>query len=152
MKKEKQNYHLGRLIGGIYRDWHFLNAKESKKLKLTRTEQDIILCLITKGNRLTQRFLSEFYRLDCAQLTRALNSLESKGYIRRIIDSDDKRNRLVELINPEADYAKAIIEINDNIYGSILAVLSDDEQTQLEEMLERICEVVANIRKNNSRN
>ena len=74
------------LIGDIYRNWRESLDSIAKLYNLTRTEWHILSKLECRGPRLPQQKLSELIGIDNAQLTRALNTLEDKKYISRIID------------------------------------------------------------------
>ena len=83
--------------------------------------------------------------MDTAQLTRALNNLEQKGYIRKSIDPNDKRIRHIVLTDPNAPHIQKMNEINNRINDAILVALSEREQKALLKLLHRARQVTSEL-------
>lgn len=66
------------------------------KLNLTYT-QYIVMMVLWEKYPISSKELGERLFLDCGTLTPLLRKLESKGFIKKYKDSNDKRNLIVEL-------------------------------------------------------
>lgn len=88
----------------------------AKKYDLSAAEQPFFMA-ICKQNGLTQEELTSLVGVDKAMTTRAIHSLESKGFIVRKQDEKDKRQKLVyktkkvDLI--EANLRTDLLKFND---------------------------------------
>ncbi len=66
--------------------------------------------------------------------------LEGLGYVRRRVDPDDQRNRMVELTERGWAGINAARRIRSEINADVHALLGDDETTQLIDALRRLAE------------
>ena len=132
-------------FGDIYRNLRSLFDTSAKAFNVTRTEWHILGKLYCRGPKLTQLELNNFLCLDEGQLTRALNSLEEKGYIRKTMDPHDKRIRHIELIDMRAKHICVMNQTNNEIEDTILSSLTEREQKTLFTLLERIKKITGEL-------
>ena len=78
---------FGRWISVLYRQFQIFINNELKDLDITSAEY-IYLIKLYENKELTQEDLAEIYYIDKAAITRSMRSLEDKGYIIRIKNSN----------------------------------------------------------------
>ena len=93
-----------------------------------------VLSCLWHEQGITQQALAERTAKDKACLTNLMNNLEKKGYVYRIEDSNDRRNKLVFLTAEGENFREQIRPILDQLYvyaereiglKSIFTMLSD---------------------------
>ena len=110
--------------------------RASSKLKLTQSQS---LCLSTipfKG--ISQTELARKLALDLSTLSRNLNKLFTRGFIKKISSRYDKRIIKIHLTNKGTEtYNQLNNLMTDELY-EIFNTFDIDEQAQIEEMLNKI--------------
>lgn len=85
------------------------------------------LQIIYESKECIQNDLAEKLSLPKQTICSILDNFEKKGYIKRQINPEDKRNRLISLTKKGTIFAKPIIEDLENLYKSVLRCLSDED-------------------------
>lgn len=85
------------------------------------------LQIIYEREKCIQNDLAEKLSLPKQTICSILDNFEKKGYIKRQINPEDKRNRLISLTKKGTIFAKPIIEDLGNLYKSVLKCLSDED-------------------------
>ena len=85
------------------------------------------LQIIYESGECIQNDLAEKLSLPKQTICSILDNFEKKGYIKRQINPEDKRNRLISLTKKGTIFAKPIIEDLENLYKSVLKCLSDED-------------------------
>ena len=145
MSEVKYDRQLPVLIGDIYRRWRAALDSIAKRHALTRLEWHVLSKLECRGPRASQQQLSLWLGIDNAQLTRLLNKLETKGFIVREIDSNNRRQRYVALADASTDSIAAMVNMNAKIHTQIMEELTAEEQTQLVALLAKVDKVTASL-------
>ena len=138
---EANNYNLNDSLGYLV---NALSLKMKQKLDSKLKDRDLtvhqfgILLHIFKNGSLTQKEIAESTTGDEPAIARLMNRLEDKNCIKRAIDKDDKRKRVVsltengkELLNQILPYAK---ETNEHFTSS----LTKEEQKSLLTLLTKV--------------
>ena len=95
MKPDEPQWQLYALISGIYTKSRRLSEESLKPLKITFPQFGTLYRLSFKDN-ITQKELSEIMDTDTTTIMVICDSLEKKGYLKRMKDPRDRRvNRLV---------------------------------------------------------
>ena len=95
MKPNEPQWQLYALISGIYTKSRRLSEESLKPLKITFPQFGTLYRLSFKDN-ITQKELSEIMDTDTTTIMVICDSLEKKGYLKRMKDPSDRRvNRLV---------------------------------------------------------
>ena len=110
--------------------FEILKTNHGKKI-MTRTDIDfrglsVIMFEISDGNN-TPSGLAKKLNITTARIARALNTLESKCYIERINDENDKRKTYIKLTDIGEKYLKKEKNCRDKFLENIIKGLSDDE-------------------------
>ncbi|MDF2540394.1 MAG: hypothetical protein K0S47_112 [Herbinix sp.] len=98
---------IGRWISILHRQSQIYINQVLKEFNITSAEYSFLLYLY-RNDGITQDDLSTYLYIDKAATTRAIKSLELKGYITRMKDPDDKRCNRVYLTTKSKDYQSEI--------------------------------------------
>lgn len=95
MKPDEPYWNLYALISGIYQKSRRLSEETLKLLRITFPQFGALLRLSFQDN-ITQKELSEIMDTDTTTIMVICDSLEKKGFLKRLKDPSDRRvNRLV---------------------------------------------------------
>ena len=112
-------------------------------MNLSGAEGDVLFLLLTGSNHLRQEQLAEQLDIGKAAISRVIDSLESKGYVMRIRQDEDRRAYSVSLTDKAFSVGPGIKDIYDRLYMRIRKEITDDELLRVESLLSR---VAANLR------
>ena len=101
-------------------------------------KQYVLIRLLKSGGSLTQRELQEVGGTASASMSEVLAKLEGEGLIERVPLETDARQRMVRLTSAGAAKATDIEAHRLRFEEDALSPLSEDEQGELVEMLDRI--------------
>ncbi len=105
---------------------------------LTPSSGLVLGILADLGEPLPPNKIAERLIISRASVTSLLDSLERRGYIRRVPHSSDRRMLLIELTEAGRQVAHDFRLLVHQHQKAWMAVLSEQEQTQLIETLHRI--------------
>lgn len=95
MKPEEPHWKLYALISGIYQKSRRLSEETLKKLRITFPQFGVLLRLSFQDN-ITQKELSDIMDTDTTTIMVICDSLQKKGFLKRMKDPSDRRvNRLI---------------------------------------------------------
>jgi len=95
MKPEEPHWKLYALISGIYQKSRRLSEESLKTLRITFPQFGVLLRLSFQDN-ITQKELSEIMDTDTTTIMVICDSLQKKGFLKRMKDPSDRRvNRLI---------------------------------------------------------
>jgi DNA-binding MarR family transcriptional regulator len=107
-------------------------------LQLSSAEGDILFHLLTGGDCLRQEQLAERLDIGKAAVSRAVDSLEEKGYVVRARQTDDRRAACVRLTDKAAAAGGDIVGIYQRLYTGIQKGIADEEFGHIESVLSRV--------------
>jgi DNA-binding MarR family transcriptional regulator len=99
--------------------------------------QNRVLVILAKEGTLIQSQLAEIMDIRPSSMTELLSKLEERGLITRTPDEKDKRVTNVS-ITDEGKKAIADDDSTDDMLNEIFAGLSDEELTQLSELMDKL--------------
>ncbi|MEW6524862.1 MAG: MarR family transcriptional regulator [Bacillota bacterium] len=121
--------------------------EELESLGLSSAEGNILLQLLSQGDSVHQEDIGERLDISKPAVSRAVNSLEAKGYLARTPDARDRRATLVLLTGK----AKATGPHIESIYQQLVALaaqgLSPEEIHGFTRVFERVSENFTQARK-----
>jgi DNA-binding MarR family transcriptional regulator len=140
----------GKYISAIYRHLQILIAAELAPFQIG-SGQYIFLMAIAGKERITQKALSEELLIDKATTAKAIAKLEAEGYVRRELDSADKRYHLLYLTETGIEVIPKVREALDRVKHKSRTGISDEEYTfmlgLLKKVLRNVSEQVRNVQK-----
>jgi len=130
-------YSLSRLVAILHRN-HAMYINRALKMWGISSGEIGFLMTLYQQEGCTQEQLCSLLAIDKAAATRALTSLENKGYIQRQVDARDKRCKCIHL----TDKAK---ELRQDITGEVRAWNGKASELVGEETYQMICENLQTI-------
>jgi MarR family transcriptional regulator for hemolysin len=109
-----------------------------KPLGLSSAEGNILLHLLTQEQPPLQEHIVETLDISKPAVSRALESLESKGYIRRIQDTIDKRAKRVYLTAKAREIGPQIEQIYSQVFSIGAQGVSEAEIQEFIQLFERV--------------
>jgi MarR family transcriptional regulator, transcriptional regulator for hemolysin len=109
-----------------------------RPLNLSSAEGNILLHLLTQGQEMGQEELVEQLDISKPAVSRALDSLEKKGYLTRKLDPDDKRARRVQLTDKAREIGPAVEQIYNRVYQQAIQGVSQEEFDYFVALFERM--------------
>ncbi|MFA5341586.1 MAG: MarR family transcriptional regulator [Clostridia bacterium] len=114
-----------------------INA-QLEPLGLTGTEGDLLFLLVTGSDNLQQEQLAEQLDIGKAVVSRAVDSLEAKGFVNRIRQVSDRRAYAISLTSKALSNSQNIKDIYDNLYNLARTGIDDDNFIFIESLLSHI--------------
>lgn len=112
-------------------------------LGLSSAEGNILLHVYTQGEEIGQEQLVEQLDVSKPAISRTLQSLETKAYITRQRDPDDKRAYRIRLTSKALEIGPAIEQVYNHIFTLALQGISQDELDTFMELFARISENIS---------
>lgn len=121
---------------------HMAHGAVFERLGLKEVGQPMLLFVLSDlkkdGLRVTQRQLADFLERSPSTITSSINSLEKRGYIRRIADENDKRRNYVEITDAGLLTAEKCRGAFDDLDSAMFSGFTDAQKTQLTELFNNI--------------
>lgn len=140
MHKFNRNDSVGFLLQRAAKELaqHASHVLQSKGFDL-KIEHLRILARLWEEDKLTQQELGERICQDKTNITRAIDFLEEKGYVKRIAGLNDRRNKYIQLTLKGKKMEQKFVPIVANeILGVALKGLSKDEIELFKKMLNTV--------------
>lgn len=111
----------------ILRSSRMLVNEGLKPLKLGSSEGNILLHLFTRDDDVNQEKIVEGLDISKPAVSRAIKSLEKKGYIRRYRDDSDRRSIRVRLTEKALDTKPRVEEVYNEVFAVAAQNVSQEE-------------------------
>jgi MarR family transcriptional regulator for hemolysin len=111
-----------------------------RSLDLSSAEGNILLHMLTQGQELRQEQLVEQLDISKPAVSRALDSLETKGFITRQQDPDDRRVHRVRLTDRAREIGPTVEQAYNQLYALALQGISQEEFEIFIELFGRMSE------------
>lgn len=128
---------LGFMVTSVRNGIHDALDRELAPFELT-TPQYVVLNCLAKG---WGRTLSDFCRVlayDSGAMTRLLDRIAAKGFIRRVENESDRRSYLIELTEQGQAALPQVLAAVDVAMQRLLAGFSEDDAEALHKLLSRL--------------
>ena len=129
---------LGRLIGGVYRQWRRQVDQSVKDLGLTDSTRAPLLALHAADGPLRQKELAQALLLETSSLVRVLDHLRSMDLVDWTSDPNDRRAKCIALTPQGRKTVARILARSLEIERSILVDVTPQELVVLRSALEKI--------------
>lgn len=104
-------------------------------------DTEFLICSFVLKNPLcSQLDVVKAMKLDKTTLAKSLTVLESKGYIRRMQDTHDRRKNRLQVTEEGERRLTDLLGLHDQWMQSVVSVLTSDEQKQLDSFIHRLLE------------
>ncbi|MFD4838398.1 MarR family winged helix-turn-helix transcriptional regulator [Achromobacter sp. NPDC058515] len=128
---------LGFLVTSVRNGIHAALDRELEPLEIT-VQQYVVLNCLAKG---WGRTLSDFCRVlayDSGAMTRLLDRIVAKGFIRRVENEADRRSSLIELTERGQAALPQARQVTEVAFRRLLAGFSEQDAETLHKLLSRI--------------
>lgn len=135
----KKNETIGIYFKIISNHFEHCKNKDLEIFDLTVTQAHILMFLIlNKDNVINQRSIEKCFNLSNPTINGILNRLEAKGFIVRVKNEIDARNKEIHVTEKSLILQKEMINKMKQSEKEMLSVLSREEQDELHMLLKRI--------------
>lgn len=118
--------------------------KRLKGLGVSDTEHKICVFLYAHAG-VSQDDVAEVLRIDRATASRALLTLEGKGFIIRTQNPKNRRKNLLYLTDAGKQDISDVVDLNDNWFEKISSCLTPTERETFNSLCARLVEAAINI-------
>ena len=137
MQSEEPHWKLYALISGIYQKSRRLSEESLKPLRITFPQFGVLLRLSFRDN-VTQKELSDIMDTDATTIMVICDSLEKKGFLKRMKDPSDRRvNRLI-LTEKGKDVLSKAFPLMMKRYEFFVNSISQEELEAVTPILEKL--------------
>ncbi|MEW5921678.1 MAG: MarR family transcriptional regulator [Bacillota bacterium] len=137
-------------MSGIRDIWLFANNiirssrqmvnEDLRPLNLSSAEGNILIHLWTQDREFRQEDIVEQLDISKPAVSRALESLEKKGYVERVKDPSDKRVSLVQLTDKAREIGPQIEQVYNEVFSIASQFISEDEIKDFIRLFGRVSE------------
>lgn len=146
MKKEDLSRNFGFLISDVARLMRKNFDSRVKEIGLTRSQWWLLNHLF-RADGITQAELAETLEIERSSTGKLLDSLELKGWIKRVVDKKDRRSKRVFLTKEVEPIIKKMRGIAKKVREVSLGKLS----SQQDDFVDMLIEIKNNLTKNNGK-
>lgn len=146
MKKEDLSRNFGFLISDVARLMRKNFDSQVKEIGLTRSQWWLLNHLF-RADGITQAELAETLEIERSSTGKLLDSLELKGWIKRVVDKNDRRSKRVFLTKEVEPTIKKMRGIAKKVREVSLGRLS----SQQDDFVDMLIEIKNNLTKSNGK-
>ena len=146
MKKENLSRNFGFLISDVARLMRKNFDSRVKEIGLTRSQWWLLNHLF-RADGITQAELAETLEIERSSTGKLLDSLELKGWIKRVVDKNDRRSKRVFLTKEVEPIIKKMRGIAKKVREVSLGKLS----SQQDDFVDMLIEIKNNLTKDNGK-
>ncbi|AHF10039.1 MarR family winged helix-turn-helix transcriptional regulator [Dehalobacter restrictus] len=122
----------------IFRFSRIYSMRRLTKYNLGHSEQEILMFL-SKNDPVNQDMIAAFFVIDKGAVAKSLSKLEEKGYVNRMINPEDHREKMISLTPKGVEIMDNMQEILTDWHTAIYEGLIQEDIAHLE----RITSVIA---------
>ncbi len=113
--------------------------KKVHKFELTSTQSGILIfILLNYKNNINQRDIEKFFDLSNPTVNGILNRLQSKDFIKRVTNNEDKRSKNIIPLEKAFKFQKEIEEEKDSMKKNMLSNIKEEDLNIFYSVLEKI--------------
>lgn len=129
---------LARLIGEVSRAWRYEMNRALRPLGLNLSMRQVLVQLQRNPAGLMQAELARNLGIEGPTLVRLLDKLEEKGWIARVLSSDDRRRKYSVLTPKAAEQVRVLESLSEQLRSSMMAGLTTEQLDQCSQAMMRI--------------
>lgn len=139
-EKYSEEDSLHKLYQIVYKRLINFIRQELEPYDFNRGEFPLLFKLIKNGDGVTQKEICESLMVSKSTISKMINSLVEKGYLRKERDPDDKRATRIFLTERKNEIEDIIEEIDEKAENKMLKGFTQEEKEDIEEHLIKILE------------
>ena len=105
-------------------------------------EQWAVLSTLWKKNGQTQQALADHANKNKASITHLIDNLEKRKLVERLVDENDRRNKLVQLTPEGADLQEALTKVVNKTVKKVTANVDKKELKQCKKALQKMIDTL----------
>ena len=133
---------IGKWIAKLYKHHDQFVDKLMEPLSINHSEGNMLIYLYKDGDGISQKVLEENLGVDKATVSRSVNSLIKKGYIRKESSLRDGRVNLIYLTKKAKETEKKIKDIYQKWFDIFLEEIPKKDAEKVVDILQRMYEMV----------
>ncbi|ADQ14273.1 MarR family winged helix-turn-helix transcriptional regulator [Halanaerobium hydrogeniformans] len=133
---------IGKWIAKLYKHHDQFVDKLLEPLSINHSEGNMLIYLYKDGDGISQKTLQENLGVDKATVSRSVNSLIQKGYIRKESSPEDGRVNLIYLTKKAKEFEKKIKDIYQKWFDIFLKEISEKDTKIVLNTLKKMYEMV----------
>lgn len=110
----------------------------NKKLDNITIDQALVLTFLDKYPKLSQNEIANLIFKDNASVTRMIDLMTKKNYLKRSVDTKDRRKHILNLTDKGNNTLRVLNAVISNNRKATLKGISNEELKQLEQILNKI--------------
>ncbi|ADK15609.1 MULTISPECIES: MarR family winged helix-turn-helix transcriptional regulator [Clostridium] len=130
---------LSKYVSVTHRRTQMFYTENLEKLEITSGQFMYIVCICENAGQ-TQDELSQRLIIDKSTVAKVLSQLETKGFITKTINSNDRRAFNIFPTDKAMDIYPQILEIKDEWHHRLTENLSDIECDVFQKLMEKVME------------
>lgn len=130
------------LIQSIYNE-------QKQHISVNLKGEKAVLIYIYKTKEVTPKDISDYLNVSSARIANNLNKLEEKGFIKRNISKEDRRQIIIDLTEKGVLESEKLIEENLNLFTRILNKLGEEDSKKGILLLHKLKYILNEIWKEN---
>ena len=127
------------------RFFHKMAASQNAELKELNKNQPLVIMLIGLVKEIMPSTIGTYVGMDRSSLSRMVDSLEEKGFVRRNNDPEDRRKVLVSLTEKGERCYESLNKISEEMAAEILGMGEEQDFRDFEKSLETMLRVLRKI-------
>ncbi|HCC78532.1 MAG: hypothetical protein A2X25_09450 [Chloroflexi bacterium GWB2_49_20] len=131
----------------LVREYELCDQMCMGQYRVTASQGYTILTL-PESERITMNALSEAMGLANSTMTRMIDQLVDKGFVRRTADDEDRRVVRVSLTEKGQEIRHNLEEAQQYFFGKVLTEIPQNERHGILQVLERVIAAIEKVRKN----
>lgn len=128
---------IGSYISNFYRLGTCFLSREYKDYGIGSGQYQFLLILY-KEDGVSHDVLTEKMSVDKATTTRAIMKLEEEGYVKRVVDENDKRKYKIFLTDKAIEKKEEILEIGARWENKLIGSLNEEQIKSLRDIFKQI--------------
>jgi len=104
---------------------------------LTGSQWSVITCLMLH-DAVTQAAICDHLSIEAPTISKTLASMENQGWITRVVDENDKREKKVGLTNKAKDHLSIWTHVASNINQEALAGIASEDIAAVDRVLNQV--------------
>ncbi|AKB28483.1 Transcriptional regulator, MarR family [Methanosarcina siciliae T4/M] len=116
-----------------------------EELEKLGKQQPTVILIIGMIGEIIPSYLGLCMNLDRSSLSRMIDSMETKGIVKRRIDPGDRRKVLVSLTEKGARYHEILLGIMEEVHASIMDFLDEQDLREYEACLKTEVRIMKKI-------
>jgi DNA-binding MarR family transcriptional regulator len=117
---------------------------KNESINLT-PEQFLLIDMLWKEDLVSQQQLANILMKDKNSITKLIDGMEVKGYLKRVSDENDRRLKLIALTPLGKSLEKKVTEVAVNSVNSIITGIEEEELNTFVKVLKVMSQNVENI-------